>query len=101
VIKKYVLIWRKVKMSEVKIVIRTADQARKAEVTLERSNTGGDVIQAAVDNWKLPTDTDYTLVNTDTGRAILPTELLAEGVVKDGQVLEVQPVLVAGGVAVG
>lgn len=46
-------------MSEVKIIIRTADQTRKAEVAMDRSNNGGDVIQAAVDNWSLPTDTDY------------------------------------------
>ena len=44
-------------MSEVRIIVRTADQARKAELSLDRSNTGGDVIQAAVDNWSLPSDT--------------------------------------------
>lgn len=83
-------------MSEVKVIIRTADQTRKAEVTMARTNTGGDVIQAAVDNWSLPTDTDYSLVNTATGKAILPAQALADEIVKDGQVLEVQPVLVAG-----
>lgn len=84
-------------MSEVKIVIRTADQTRKAEVAMARTNTGGDVIQAAVDNWALPTDTDYSLVNTTSGKAILPAQLLHEDIVKDGHILEVQPVLVAGG----
>lgn len=85
-------------MSEVKIIIRTADQTRKAEVTMNRTNTGGDVIQAAVDNWSLPTDTDYSLVNTSTGKAILPSQSLADGIVKDGEIVEVQPVLVAGGI---
>ena len=84
-------------MGEVKIIIRTADQARKAEVTMDRANNGGDVIQAAVDNWSLPTDTDYSLVNASSGKAILPAQSLNEDIVKDGQVLEVQPVLVAGG----
>jgi hypothetical protein len=83
-------------MSEVKIIIRTADQARKAEVSLGRSSTGSDVIQAAVDNWSLPSDTDYSLVNTTSGKAILPAQALSEDVVKDGHILEVQPVLVAG-----
>lgn len=83
-------------MSEVKIIIRTADQTRKAEVTMARTNTGGDVVQAAVDNWALPTDTDYSLVNTSSGKAILPAQSLGEDIVKDGHVLEVQPVLVAG-----
>jgi hypothetical protein len=83
-------------MSEVKIIIRTADQTRKAEVSLARSSTGGDVIQAAVDNWSLPSDTDYSLVNTSSGKAVLPGQALGEDVVKDGHILEVQPVLVAG-----
>jgi hypothetical protein len=83
-------------MSEVKVIVRTADQTRKAEVSLARSSTGGDVIQAAVDNWSLPSDTDYSLVNTSSGKAILPTQTLGDDVVKDGHILEVQPVLVAG-----
>lgn len=83
-------------MSEVNIIIRTADQTRKAEVTMEREHTGGDVIQAAVDNWSLPDDTDYALVNSSSGQSILPNQALGEGAVKDGDILEVQPVLVAG-----
>jgi len=83
-------------MSDVKIFIRTADQTRKAEVSLARSSTGGDVIQAAVDNWSLPSDTDYSLVNTSSGKAILSTQTLGDDVVKDSDILEVQPVLVAG-----
>ena len=83
-------------MSEVKFVVRTADQTRKAEVSLARTMVGADVIQAAVQNWAMPVDTDYTLVNIATGKAILPTQALSEGVVDDGNVLEVQPVLVAG-----
>lgn len=83
-------------MSEVKFVLRTADQTRKAEIALTRSTVGADVIQAAVQNWAMPLDTDYTLVNTATGKAILPTQALAEGIVDDGHILEVQPVLVAG-----
>jgi len=84
-------------MSEVKVIIRTADQTRKAEVSMARTSTGGDVIQAAVDNWSLPADTDYSLVNTSSGKAIIPSQSLSEDIVKDGHVLEVQPVLVAGG----
>ncbi|XUM23204.1 hypothetical protein ACRAVF_07320 [Bradyrhizobium oligotrophicum S58] len=83
-------------MTEVKIIIRTADQTRKAEVSLARSSTGGDVIQAAVDNWSLPSDTDYSLVNTTSGKAILAGQALGEDVVREGHILEVQPVLVAG-----
>ncbi|MDR1826974.1 MAG: hypothetical protein LBR29_01445 [Methylobacteriaceae bacterium] len=84
-------------MDMVIIILRTADQARKAELTLQRSNTGADVIQAAVDNWNLPIDTDYSLINAGSGKNILPTQRLLDDVVKDGDVLEIQPVLVAGG----
>jgi hypothetical protein len=78
-----------------KLYVRTADQTRRAELDLDGSSTGADIIQAAVDNWALPADTDYTLVNTTTGRALAPGEDLARSV-RPGDVLEVQPVLVAG-----
>jgi hypothetical protein len=78
-----------------KLYVRTADQTRRAELNLDPGSTGADIIQAAVDNWTLPADTDYTLVNTTTGRALAPGEELAKGA-RPGDVLEVQPVLVAG-----
>jgi hypothetical protein len=81
---------------EVRLTVRTADQTRKAELKLSGGSTGGEIIQAAVDNWALPADTDYTLVNTTTGRALAPGDSLARSGVKPGDVLEVQPVLVAG-----
>lgn len=78
-----------------KLYVRTADQTRRAELDLEAGRTGADIIQAAVDNWALPADTDYTLVNTTTGKALAPGDDLSQGV-RPGDVLEVQPVLVAG-----
>tara|TARA_B100001964_G_scaffold239243_1_gene306282 strand:- start:263 stop:514 length:252 start_codon:yes stop_codon:yes gene_type:complete len=83
-------------MSELNLIIRTADQTRKAEVSLDPSNTGSDVIQASVDNWSLPTDTDYSLVNATSGKTIIPNSTLVDNGIEDGDVLEVQPVLVAG-----
>jgi len=88
-------------LAPLKLHVRTADQTRRAELTLEGNSTGAQIIQAAVDNWKLPADTDYTLVNTTTGRALMPGQTLAQSGVKPGDVLEVQPVLVAGTVALG
>lgn len=83
-------------MSDIHVIIRTADQTRKAEVTLDSSNTGADIIQASVDNWTLPTDTDYSLVNTTSGKTLTPNSSLGDSGIKSGDVLEVQPVLVAG-----
>lgn len=81
---------------DLKLTIRTADQTRRAEVTLDSGSTGADVIQGAVDNWALPADTDYSLVNVNTGELLSPRDLLDRNKVKSGDVLEVQPVLVAG-----
>lgn len=83
-------------MSEINIILKTADQTRKAEVTLNSDSTGSDVIQASVDNWALPTDTDYSLVNISSGKTVVPNATLSASEIKDGDILEVQPVLVAG-----
>lgn len=83
-------------MSEpMSLVVRTADQTRRAELTLDGLETGADILQAAVDNWALPDDTDYTLVNATTGKALMPGDTLSKGV-RPGDVIEIQPVLVAG-----
>jgi hypothetical protein len=83
-------------MSEVTVVIRTADRTRKAEVTIPRDQTGADLIQGAITNWSLPTDTDYSLVNVTKGKAIRAEGTLSDDQVSERDELEVQPVLVAG-----
>jgi hypothetical protein len=83
-------------MADVRLIIRTADLTRKAEVSMVRTTTGADIIQAAVERWSLPTDTDYSLVNTTSGKTLIPSQPLSDDVVQDGNILEVQPVLVAG-----
>jgi hypothetical protein len=82
-------------MSDRKLVLRTADQSRRADIDFDQGSTGSEIIQAAVDNWALPADVDYTLVNTTSGQVLNPSQSL-EKQVKSGDVLEVQPVLVAG-----
>jgi hypothetical protein len=82
-------------MAERKLIVKSADQTRRADIALDDESTGAEVLQAAVDNWALPANMDYTLVNTTTGRVLVPSTSLS-GQVKDGDVLEVQPLLVAG-----
>jgi hypothetical protein len=82
-------------MSDRKLTLRTADQSRRAEIDFDQNSTGSEIIQAAVDNWALPADMDYTLVNTTSGQVLSPSQSL-DRQVKTGDVLEVQPVLVAG-----
>jgi hypothetical protein len=86
-------------MSELNIYIRTADKTKKAELTLAGSQTCGDVIQAAVDNWALPKDSDYTIANVSKTppQTLSPATALAAAGVLSGETLEIQPVLVAGG----
>lgn len=86
-------------MSELSLIIRTADRARKAEITVADTQTCGDLIQAAVDNWALPKDTSYTLANVSStpAKVLNATSTLAKEGLKSGETLEVQPVLVAGG----
>jgi len=86
-------------MAEISLVIRTADRARKAELSVADIQTCGDIIQAAVDNWALSTDIDYTIVNVSKtpAQTLTPTMPLAQSGVLSGEILEIQPVLVAGG----
>ena len=79
------------------MIVRTADRTRKAEVTLPRDQRGADLIQAALTNWSLPSDTEYSLVNASKGRVLHPNSVLSEDQVSDHDELEIQPVLVAGG----
>ena len=85
-------------MSDISLIIRTADKARKAEVTLADTQTCADIIQAAVDNWALPTDTDYTVTNVSKTppETLNPASTLAKAGIAAGETLEIQPVLVAG-----
>lgn len=86
-------------MSDISLTIRTADRTKKAEVTVSDSQTCGDIIQAAVDNWSMPKDTDYTITNTSKNppQTFNPSMTLAKAGVVSGEILEIQPVLVAGG----
>lgn len=86
-------------MSDINLIIRTADKARKAEITVSNTQTCGDIIQAAVDNWALPKDTDYTVTNVSKSppQTLNPATPLDKAGVTTGETLEIQPVLVAGG----
>lgn len=86
-------------MSDINLIIRTADRARKAEITVVDTQTCGDIIQAAIDNWALPKETDYTVTNVSKtpAQTLNPSTSLAKAGVVAGEILEIQPVLVAGG----
>ncbi len=85
-------------MSDITLIIRTADRTKKAEITVSDSQTCGDIIQASVDNWAMPKDTDYTVTNVTKNppQTLNPSTSLEKAGVLSGETLEIQPVLVAG-----
>jgi hypothetical protein len=86
-------------MSEISVLVRTADRTKKAEITVSDTQTCADIIQAAVQNWALPTDADYTIANVSRtpAQTLNPSTPLSQSGVMSGETLEIQPVLVAGG----
>ncbi len=86
-------------MAELDLLVRTADRARKAEVTVDSSQTGAENSQPTITNWALPRDVDYTIVNVSKNPPVTLdlSSSLAKAGVGPGDTLEIQPVLVAGG----
>jgi len=81
---------------ELKIVVKTADGTRKAEVAVSADQRVKEIVQAAIDNWALPKDTDYTVFNVSTSKLLKQSQTLKEAGVSNSDILEIQPVLVAG-----
>jgi hypothetical protein len=81
----------------VSVLVRTSDRTRAAEVNVPRLMTVTDILNASRDNWKLPGDVEYQLVNLRTGKQLLPDARLGADQVADGDELVVNPMLLAGG----
>ena len=81
---------------QVTFMIRTADKTKRAEVTLPRSATVTDIIEASKNNWSLPEDTEYRAVNVTKRKQLLPKDTLSEDKVGNNDELELVPFLVAG-----
>jgi len=68
-------------MTDIKLTIQTADQTRKAEIAVPEGTTTSEVLQAAIDNWSLPSETEYSIANVSNGQALVPTQSLSKGLV--------------------
>jgi hypothetical protein len=79
-----------------KVIIRTADLLHKAEVDIEQGYKSSDIIENAFQNWKLPEDTQYSLVNVTKNKTYSSGESLTRVGIDEGDTLEIQPILVAG-----
>jgi len=85
-------------MSELTVIVRTADKSRKAEIVIPHECAVGEIIDGAIQNWSLPSDTDYTIINATSRKALNPSHTVLRAEIQEGDILEIQPVLTAGGV---
>ena len=81
---------------ELSVIVRTADQTRKAELSVTPDTSCGELIIAAVENWSLDNSIDYSIANVTQNIALDPDQSLGKSGIENGDMLEVQPVLVAG-----
>ena len=79
-----------------KVFIRTADLLHKAEVDVDNEYKSSDIIETAKLNWMMPEDTSYNLVNVTKNKTYSSNDPLDRFGIDEGDVLEVQPILVAG-----
>ena len=78
------------------VILRTADQTRKTEVSIPPGMTGNEVIEAAVENWALPKDVTYTLVNTTRNQLLNSSQAISDQNVSPGDLLSLDNTLTAG-----
>lgn len=80
----------------VSVIIRTADGTRKADVTVPKTLTVGQMLSATQEKWNLPSNTGYAMKLEGTGEQLDPNSTLASAGVMDNDVLSVLPNLEAG-----
>ena len=78
------------------ITVRSADQTRKAAVTLPAGLTVQQFLASVMQRWNLPDETSYALRVSRTGEQLDPLVSLAGAGVREEDVLEVLPILEAG-----
>lgn len=84
-----------------RLAVRTADRIHQGQLDLdpgvERTTTVADLMGVLRQNFKLPADSDYFIRSDTAGKQLDSTQTLDAAGVKDGDVLEVAPILQAGG----
>jgi hypothetical protein len=83
--------------NELEVILRTADQTRKTEVSIPAGMTGNEVIEAAIENWALPKDVTYTLVNTTRNQVLNSSQPFSSQNVQAGDLISLDNTLTAGG----
>lgn len=82
--------------NEMTLNIRTANRDRKAEIAVDPTVTVSEILEAAMQNWALPTDYDYVVRSDRLGTQLRPSATLIGSGVREGDILEIQPIADAG-----
>lgn len=78
------------------LVIRSADQTRKAAVSLPAALTIEQLLQATQQRWNLPSNASYAVRLERTGQQMDASATLGAVGVQENDVLEIYPILEAG-----
>lgn len=81
---------------QISLLIRTADQTRKAEIQLPSNLRIEQLVQQAQKQWNLPENVSYALRSERTGKQLDPASTLEGMEVSSGDILELYPILEAG-----
>lgn len=84
-----------------KITVRTADRIQQGQLDLdpgvEGTTTVADLLVVLRENFKLQPGSDYFVRSDTAGKQLDPSQTIGAAGIKDGDVLEVAPILQAGG----
>jgi hypothetical protein len=78
------------------LTIRTATRDRVANIAAPSDASVGEILSSARENWNLPGTYEYVLRCERLGTQLAENVSLAQAGVKEGDVLEIQPLADAG-----
>lgn len=81
---------------KLQLSVRTATRDRQAKIAAPLDATVGEILASACDNWNLSGDYEYVLRCERLGSQLEERVTLAQAGIREGDVLEIQPLADAG-----
>ena len=81
---------------KVKLTLRTATRDRQADIAAPPDATVDEILGAAIERWRLPSDYEYVVRCERLGAQLVSAQTLQQVGLLDGDVLEIQPLADAG-----
>jgi hypothetical protein len=81
---------------KLQLSVRTATRDRQAKIATPFDATVGEILASARDNWNLSGDYEYVLSCERLGSQLAENMTLSQAGVREGDVLEIQPLADAG-----